>query len=227
MAGRISYLGGIVTQGLVLDLDAAKRDSYVGTGTAWNDISGNRNNGTLINGPTFNAGNGGSIVFDGSNDYYNISTPITDIMNTINIWVNMLATTVCPILYYGSDTFDSNLWTWGIAIFPSSTHGFSEAPVNYPTTALYTESITTNVWKNFTLVRNDSGNVRLYKNGILVGSKIGLGTTALRNSADRLYIAKAGTTYGNFQISQTLIYNRALSASEVLQNYNATKGRYL
>ena len=227
MAGRIAYYGGIVTNGLVLALDAAKKDSYPGSGTLWRDISGNGNNGTLTNGPTFNSGNGGSIVFDGVNDYYNISTPITDIMNTINIWVNMLATTVCPILYYGSDTFDSNLWTWGIAIFPSSTHGFNEAPLNYPTTALYTESITTNVWKNFTLVRNDSGNVRLYKNGILVGSKIGLGTTALRNSADRLYIAKAGTAYGNFQISQASIYNRALSASEILQNYNATKGRYL
>jgi hypothetical protein len=227
MAGRIAYYGGIVTNGLVLALDAAKKDSYPGSGTLWRDISGNGNNGTLTNGPTFNSGNGGSIVFDGVNDYYNISTPITDIMNTINIWVNMLATTVCPILYYGSDTFNSNLWTWGIAIFPSSTHGFNEAPLNYPTTALYTESITTNVWKNFTLVRNDSGNVRLYKNGILVGSKIGLGTTALRNSADRLYIAKAGTAYGNFQISQASIYNRALSASEILQNYNATKTRYL
>ena len=74
MAGRIAYYGNIVKDGLVLDLDAAKKDSYPGTGTAWNDISGNRNNGTLTNGPTFNSSNGGSIVFDGTNDYINTVT---------------------------------------------------------------------------------------------------------------------------------------------------------
>ena len=68
MAGRISYYGNIVKDGLVLDLDAAKRDSYPGVGTAWNDISGFRNNGTLVNGPTYNPTNAGSIVFDGASD---------------------------------------------------------------------------------------------------------------------------------------------------------------
>jgi hypothetical protein len=62
MAGRIAYYGGIVTNGLVLALDAAKKDSYPGSGTLWKDISGNTNNGTLINGPTFNSGNGGYCV---------------------------------------------------------------------------------------------------------------------------------------------------------------------
>jgi hypothetical protein len=59
MAGRIGYYGGVVKDGLVLDLDAAKLDSYPRTGTSWKDISGNQNNGTLINGPTFDSGNGG------------------------------------------------------------------------------------------------------------------------------------------------------------------------
>ena len=54
MAGRISYLGGIVRNGLVLDLDAAKLDSYPKFGTTWRDITFNQNNGTLVNGPTFN-----------------------------------------------------------------------------------------------------------------------------------------------------------------------------
>ena len=62
MAGRIAYYGGIVTNGLVLDLDAAKKDSYPGTGTSWRNIAGNSNNGTLTNGPTFNSNNGGSIA---------------------------------------------------------------------------------------------------------------------------------------------------------------------
>ena len=62
MAGRIAYYGGIVKDGLILDLDAAKRDSYPSSGTVWNDISGFQNNGTLINGPTFNSSNSGNIV---------------------------------------------------------------------------------------------------------------------------------------------------------------------
>ena len=68
MAGRVAYYGNIVKNGLILDMDAAKRDSYPGTGTAWNDISGFQYNGTLTNGPTFNSSNGGSIVFDGVDD---------------------------------------------------------------------------------------------------------------------------------------------------------------
>ena len=59
----------IVSNGLVLCLDAANKRSYPGTGTTWTDLSGNSNNGTLTNGPTFSAGNMGSILFDGTNDY--------------------------------------------------------------------------------------------------------------------------------------------------------------
>ena len=67
----MATIGGsnIVTNGLVLALDAANRRSYISGSFVWNDISGNRNSGSLINGPTFDSANGGSIVFDGTNDY--------------------------------------------------------------------------------------------------------------------------------------------------------------
>ena len=73
MAGRVAYTGGIVRNGLVLNLDAAKRDSYPKTGTVWSDISGNGNNG-ILNGatgglPSYNSANGGYISFDGTDDY--------------------------------------------------------------------------------------------------------------------------------------------------------------
>ncbi len=90
MAGRISYYGNIVKDGLVLCLDAAKRDSYSGVGTDWNDISGFRNNGVLTNGPTFNTDNGGSIVFGGLDDYVlvpNISIGTKTF--TIDTWFNI------------------------------------------------------------------------------------------------------------------------------------------
>jgi hypothetical protein len=69
----------IVTDGLVLCLDAANRKSYPGTGTAWNDLSGNGNNGTLVNGPTFSSANGGNLSFDGTNDYTEVTTRNTNL----------------------------------------------------------------------------------------------------------------------------------------------------
>ena len=67
----INYNPRIVTDGLVLLLDAGNTKSYPGTGTTWTDISRNGNNGTLTNGPTFDSANGGSLVFDGVDDYVN------------------------------------------------------------------------------------------------------------------------------------------------------------
>lgn len=216
----------IVKDGLVLWLDAGDRTSYPGGGNVWRDLTSNANNGTLFNTPTFSLSNGGNFSFDGSDDYAFFSNAITDLMNTVNIWINMASAGPGPIIQYGQDLFDSNFWTWGMAIFPSSTHGFSETNLNYPTSALYTEGVNINQWKNFTLVRNDNGNTRLYKNGQLVGTKIGSGTTAVRNVSDRLYIAKGGSSYGGFNLSQLQIYNRALSANEVSQNFNATRARF-
>ena len=64
----------IVNNGLILALDAADNNSYSGSGTTWSDLSGNNNTGTLTNGPTFGSTNGGTIVFDGTNDYAEITT---------------------------------------------------------------------------------------------------------------------------------------------------------
>lgn len=229
MSTASNYRGpNIINDGLVLYLDAATNNSYnrYFSTTTWRDISGNNYVGTLVNAPVYNSDNNGSLLFDGLNEYFNIASQISDTMNTIDIWVNMKSTTNCPIMYYGSDQFQSNAWTWGIAVYPSGTHGFNEGPLNYPTTSLYTDAVNLNVWKNFILVRNDNGNVKLYKNSVLVGTKVGSGTVALRDATDRLYIGKAGSAYGNFNIGSIKIYNRALSATEVLQNYNVTKSRF-
>jgi hypothetical protein len=86
-----NYSPKIVTDGLVLYLDAANPKSYPGTGTAWNDISRGGNNGTLVNGPTFDSTNGGSIVFDGVNDY--------GINNTPNLPTGNITATICAWVY--------------------------------------------------------------------------------------------------------------------------------
>jgi hypothetical protein len=91
MATRYNYTGGIVTDGLVLNLDAAKVDSYPGTGTTWRDLSGNNNNGTLTNGPTFSGiGKQAAIVFDGVDDYAilptNFFNPNAGTPFTVSFW---------------------------------------------------------------------------------------------------------------------------------------------
>ena len=89
----MSTIGGanIVSDGLVLCLDAANRKSYVNGSTVWRDLSGNNNSGSLVNGPTFSSANGGSIVFDGTNDYVQIGSnllPSGNSSHTVFSWVN-------------------------------------------------------------------------------------------------------------------------------------------
>jgi len=77
----------IISNGLVLYLDAANNKSYPRTGTTWYDLSGNNNNGTLTNGPTFNSANGGSIVYDGADDSVNLSLVSSNVNNvTTEVW---------------------------------------------------------------------------------------------------------------------------------------------
>ena len=78
----------IVTSGLVLALDAADRNSYPRTGTTWTDLSGNGYNGTLTNSPTFSNSNGGSIIFDGTNDYTSTSLDLS-LNNTNSVSISM------------------------------------------------------------------------------------------------------------------------------------------
>lgn len=231
MAGRISYLGGIVTQGLVLDLDAAKRDSYAGTGTAWNDISGNRNNGTLVNGPTFNSGNGGSIVFDGTNDYVNIVSNNNVLSSdfSVNQWYRPTTNSGgYRILFETNGYRNGNL---GIAIYQFNNYFrfWRRTGVN-----TYLELITTsnnsvglNVWKMLTLIRSN-GIFNFYVDNILLGTY----SSDNNNYSDTSYhIGGDGPPTSLYwyqgNIAQISFYNRALSTSEILQNYNATKGRYL
>jgi len=240
MAGRIAYYGGIVTNGLVLDLDAAKKDSYPGTGTAWNDISGNRNNGTLINGPTFNSSNGGSIVFDGTNDYVNCgnnsSINITGIELTLSAWIYRTATN--PNSYYRRIIEKA-------AAYPALQYSLVTTPPeassgegrvlfdlyinnSLPTSVIGSTQLQLNTWYNV-IATYDGSFRRIYLNSVIDGQLATTGNISSTVSSLVLgdYLSGAGTSYvWNGRIANTQIYNRALSATEITQNYNALKGRY-
>jgi hypothetical protein len=210
---------GIVTDGLVLNLDAGFTPSYPKSGTTWYDVSVNTNNGTLTNGPTFNSDNGGSIVFDGTDDYVNFTTSPSNVI-TVSIWINLDNNGNFPIILAGSSSqYDSNKWDWSMFVFSTVFYirGNSGPIGNINTPA----STLVNVWTNWVLVRDDgTGTCRAYKNGTLFGTS---NESSSINST--LSIGKGGNYYDG-KVALTQIYNRALSADEVLQNYNAQKGRF-
>jgi len=239
MAGRISYYGNIVKDGLVLDLDAAKRDSYPGTGTAWNDISGFQNNGVLTNGPTFNSDKTGSIVFDGTNDYAPLSShiPITNIF-TINVWCSFNELGFIGPSYTKRKTLISYDYSYlpnrGFCFIGSANNGsdfFISLGNDQKAAVSTTGYITLNTPMMLTVVVNANNSlIKLYKNGSEVNyvtqtdANIILSYTTLPNIGVMLPF---GQNFMNGGIYNINIYNRALSTAEVLQNYNATKGRYL
>ena len=210
----------IVENGLVLCLDAANKRSYPGTGTTWTDLSGNGNNGTLTNGPTFSAGNQGSIVFDGTNDYVPIGTsgfPFGSSAGTLSGWAktNTISSGYIWIVSYGT-ALGSQSRFLGIN---SSTYLFGGYGDD-----INASGVPLNTWFNMVGVY-DGTNAFLYINGNLVSGPTAKSWNTIANNA-QLGRQTNGGEYWNGNISQVQVYNRALSATEVLQNYNATKSRF-
>jgi len=223
MAGRIAYYGGIVRDGLVLNLDAAKKDSYPGTGTTWNDISGNSRSGSLIGGAGYDPANGGSIVFDGVNDYTNITNTL--VLNGSFTWnmnckSNAMSAATNRQVYLGS----SGTWfeqSDNDTLFIRNT---SEIDRNLE---LPTGLIPQNTWYNVAITRKADNTFDFYYNGIKQTLRSG-GTSPVSASYSITAVGSigGGGRYWNGNIAQTLVYNRALTDQEVLQNYNAVKARF-
>jgi hypothetical protein len=220
----------IVTNGLVLALDAANTKSYPGSGTTWRDLSGNNIIGTLTNGPTFNSANGGSIFTDGTDDW--ISTPYSGSAAdsyTFSAWFNNdNYSEVKYILGRGRDGAGSG-WSLQLSI---TTGGIAQAAV-VPTVPSVvglgttgTITLALNTWYYITGVWIAGSSIQCYVNGVLDGTVLTSGTS-LRTSTNGWWIGSISTslfTSGYNAVAQ--VYNRALSASEILQNYNALKGRF-
>ena len=226
MAGRIAYLGNIVTQGLVLDLDAAIKGSYPGTGSIWTDVSNNGNNGTLINGPTFSSADYGSIVFDGVDDYVSCGNVLFNNVSavTISIWVNIQSfNNGNTIISKGAQGEGSNT-TFAAWIISSSSIRNRFFNSTGTSGLVDTGTLSQNTWYNLTWTYNGSA-ITVYTNSI-VGETAAL-SGPLKTNTNPLNIARS--IYGNntqMICSGTQIYNRALSQAEITQNFNALRGRY-
>jgi len=229
MSGRIEYYGNIVRDGLVLCLDAAKKDSYPGTGTTWRDIAGGVITGSLVNGPTFDSANAGSIVFDGTNDYVNTFTPDLTTTATIEMWCKIKSgysgKMFCGWLNYSVWCGNGHI---GYNTANSDLYGINVSVVN--------SLGLVNNWKHYIFeMRSDVSysNNKIFINGSeqITSRQLGSENVSNRNfnnGLGRISGWRRDTAYPMpMDCSMFRVYNRALSETEILQNYNATKGRYL
>jgi hypothetical protein len=223
----------IVTNGLVLALDAGDKNSYVSGSTTWFDLTG-VNNGTLTNGPTFNSGSGGSIVFDGVDDYVLTLSGGGLLSFTVSFWVKTTETRSNATFwqrpsFFGKSNVGAPSGDFGVTI-NSGYLGYwtGIALVERDNSYLSSILINDNTYRNIA-VTNTGTLATMYLNGTLVsGSQLATGVAL--NSENFWIGGKGGSespgSYTNCSVSNVQFYNRALSAQEVLQNYNATKGRF-
>ena len=235
----------IVREGLVLSLDAANIKSYPGSGATWYDLSGNKNDCTLNNSPTYTGSFLGHFSFDGVDDY--LSTNINLAQNmTVNIWyrrknsdiyqtgslmhasVNNISSANTWFELTITDPYYGNGGTveiWGYSQLNGSRSDFLVSP--YPASVL-------NQWRNMCISFNNSTGTA-YMEGVRIGSSTPA-FTAWDTAANkypfvfgrtRAYDFNSGSyRYTLCDIAVIQIYNRALSYDEVLKNYSATKSRF-
>lgn len=249
----MGYYSGprIITNGLVLHLDAANKKSYPGTGTTWFDLSGNNNHGTLTNGPTYSSVNGGVIVFDGVNDYSNINTSITSAFSEMTVEIvyqtsdpgnsgnayllwDHNGATGCP-MWLGKTQSNTWYFMWnynsavGKTAYLSSTSYAANTWVHLAV-RLYLSQTQTLESGNFAeIVVNGSSYSTTHRNDK---------TSSLVYPQPPLYLAKKGSAisngelgatvadYSNIKIGLFRIYNKVLSRSDIQQNFNAVRSRY-
>jgi hypothetical protein len=213
----VLYNPGIVTDGLVLCLDAANPKSYPGSGTAWRDLSGRGNNGTLTNGPTFSTSNGGSIVFDGSNDY--IDSPCTKTATcSFSCWARTTTLASNPMLFNsGPDGQGPDLFFYNGKISWNTWDADANPLANIPSSA------NDGNWHHYVVINDAASTTKLYYDSVLIGS------ATYRSSANNTNLTIGGNTntyQWNGSISSFMLHNKLLSPTEISQNFNALRGRF-
>lgn len=217
-----------VTDGLVLSLDAGNTKSYQSGSATWFDKSGNSKNGTLVNAPTFSSTNGGSIIFDGVNETISFGTGNTFFplpQFTIDIWFKSLGTV--PTTGTAPGLFG---FTYGIraVVYPTSLYFAVDNGTDLGGVSVSGTFNTDNKWYNATFYHTGT-NMGIYINGVFGNSTNRTWDGTGRYPTNGWSLGRDNNNSNQFypgHIASCRIYNRALSAQEILQNYTATKSRF-
>ena len=220
----------ISLNGLVLCLDAGNTKSYPGSGTTWTDLSGNGNNGTLINSPGYTSTNGGGITFDGTNDRGTFTSPITSTSNqTYEIWTNAIASASAHgeyayLLHNNDASTNTGSSYLTVGIKPTQQY-YAALNGAYLTMS---SGVTANTSNTVQIILTwDGSTQKMYVNGDLKDSEALTGTPTNFSATTSFGDYRASTfrmIQGN--IYSIKVYNRALTAEEIQQNFNALRGRF-
>jgi len=216
-------LPGIVTTNLSMFLDAGNASSYPGSGTDWTDLSGNSRNGTLTNGPTYSSADGGSIVFDGTNDFVQCSGSITATAATFVSWIrrNGNQGQYDGILFSrgtnitGMDFQLSNqlAYTWNNAV---NTYNWQSGLIVPDLTwCMVAVSVT-----------STAATAYLCQSSGITSATNTVSHTSTTLDDIKIAFDDAAARYFTGNIATAMIYDRALSAGEITQNFNALRSRY-
>jgi hypothetical protein len=219
----IVYNTSIVRNGLVLHLDAANLKSYPGTGTTWTDLSGSGNNGTLVNGTAYNSGNGGHLTFDGIDDHVSGSVPIFAVASGATIEAMVRLNNVTNLSAIFSHGRSGSSFDLGMVVISSNLrfrNSNNDHALSSPTT------LSTGVWYHLALSITSTSTTG-YCNGLSQGTTAQVITS---NAITDYYISRrssnSATEHVDGNIAILRVYNRALNATEIQQNFNALRGRY-
>jgi len=217
-----------ISDGLVLALDAANKVSYPGSGTGWYNLSGTVNSGSLKNGPTFSGANRGTFVFDGTDDNVqlgNASAFLPTSAITINCWAKTNVVQVYKKIFVTVAVGTQSVTGVYFSLGPATDNIYLGIITNNGSQyATSTTNPSTTLFSNF-CGTYDGANIRLYLNGTLLATQAHTGTI-VNSGIGRISGYDNGGEIWDGNISTVSIYNRALTATEVLQNYNATKTRF-
>jgi hypothetical protein len=219
----LAHSPSIVTNGLVLCLDAGNIKSYPGSGTTWTDLSGRGNTGTLTNGPTYS---NGAIVFDGVDDIVSIpDSDVLDITTSISLesWIYATKSTGIQNVICKSSFSQNNSY-----IYPRTDDGWTTATfyLGVPTfTTLIASWPSRDAWHH-TVATYDGATMKIYIDGVLSNSKNQTGTISTNTNSLTIGDQPGYGEYYGGRVSGAKIYNRALTASEVQQNFSALRGRF-
>ena len=223
---------GIVTDGLVFNLDAGFTPSYPKNGTTWYGLITN-NNGSFTNGPTYNSSNGGSIVFDGSNDRVDFTTNIFNGLSNTGISIDAW---IYPISNLSSQQLVTGVWSQSATNDQAALFIINSTPFIAIADGSTAESgygggsaLSTGQWQYIVGTWNTNRTYKVYINGsnTATGTQTGNGYNSSSSSFFRVGAQAQGISRQfNGRIATTRIYNRVLTDSEILQNFNAQKGRF-
>lgn len=218
----------IVEEGLVLSVDAGSARSYPGSGTTTTSLV-DTNTGTLNNGVGFSSDNGGVFTFDGSNDFISFNSTLTFSSSNLSsvAWVKLddYSSPQNASIGFSPDSGSSGFRIY--AVSANSLGVWTRTGVGTGTSAISTSNgIPLNEWVQITFVLNGT-NGKLYKNGTEVLSGTFTQPSALSSAPVWISRYSGGNYYVDGESTACMLYNRALTAAEVTQNYNAQKNRFL